>query len=50
MTYNNDKVGQKAQSPRPVGSGQKDQVPTHEGSQLSSPQKAGNTVSKTPHL
>lgn len=39
---------QKAQAPRPVGSGQNPQVPTHEGSQLGSPAKAGVRVGQMP--
>ena len=42
---------QKAKMPNArVGDNQATTVPTHEGSQLGSPSKAGETVAKTPHL
>jgi len=37
---------QKATSPQPTGSGQATKVSTHEGSQLSSPVKAGVSTKK----
>lgn len=47
----NNKEGQKAQEPKArVGDSQSPKVPTHEGSQLSSPQMAKNLEAKTPHL
>ena len=50
ITDNNRKVEQKATAPRPVGSGQANTVPTHEGSLLGNPVKAGVVTSKTPHI
>lgn len=48
---NNDRVKQTSQKPNArVGDNQDDRVPTHEGSLLGEPKKAGETEGKTPHL
>jgi len=48
---NNKRVMQTPQKPSArTGDNQAERVPTHEGSQLGSPKKAGDTVGKTPHL
>ena len=48
---NNKRVMQTPQKPKArVGDNQATRVPTHEGSLLGTPKKAGDTVGKTPHL
>lgn len=50
MSILDPKDMQKAQAPRPVGSGQSPRVPTHEGSQLTSHNKADVKDSKVPQV
>lgn len=51
MSILDPKDMQKAQEPsKRTGDGQEDRVPTHEGSQLGKPEKAGATEGNTPHL
>lgn len=41
---------QRPQENKKVGAKQSERVPTHEGSQLGSPSKAGVSTGRTPHL
>ena len=50
MSMKIEREAQKAKAPRPVGSGQATRVPTHEGSMLGQPTKAGVQGGRIPHL
>lgn len=51
MSVKIEREEQKAQEPSArVGDNQSERVPTHEGSQLGKPVKAGETATGIPHL